>query len=144
MNGSFSANVSEWVKGATKNAAATQQRIILSLFRSVILSTPVGDPDLWQGSAPAGYVGGRLRGNWQISSNAPKTGEVEIIDPSGNKTVANVQQFLLNLDFTKDQKVFLANNLPYAYIIEFAGHSRQAPNGMVAMNVLRISENLKK
>jgi hypothetical protein len=33
------------------------------------------------------YVGGRFRGNWQVSFDAAKTGTLERIDPSSNETL---------------------------------------------------------
>jgi hypothetical protein len=109
------------------------------------MATPVGNPDNWKNpkSAPIGYVGGRLRGNWQISSDAPASGTVEIIDPEGTKTTANVEHFILSKDFKKDIEIYLTNNLPYAYTIEYDGHSDQAPEGMVRSNLIRITNNLK-
>ena len=142
---SFALEIKRWVNDTSKSMAKKHETITFELFRSVILQTPVGNPDNWKypDSAPDGYVGGRLRANWQISSNTPASGEVDAIDPTGRNTVGDVQQFLQGLDFTNDVKVFLTNNLPYAHRIEFEGHSGQAPEGMVRKNLIRITNNLR-
>ncbi len=87
---------------------------------------------------------GRLRGNWIISSGVPNTKTVSVTDPSGSVTVRNVESFARGLTVQQNQ-VFLANNLPYAYRIEYDGwsHTKQ-PEGMVRKNFIRISQNLKK
>ncbi|TKD43805.1 hypothetical protein [Azotobacter chroococcum] len=36
---------------------------------------------------PAGYVGGRFRGNWQVTFNAEAVGETGRIDPESNQTL---------------------------------------------------------
>lgn len=151
---SFSIEVGNWAKNTAEEIAELHQTIVLKLFFNVILQTPVGNPDLWESlwkdsegkawAPPEGYVGGRLRGNWQISSNAPAEGTLEVIDPTGQKTLAKVQQLVLGLDFKDDIEVYLTNNLPYAYRIEFDGHSGQAPEGMVRKNIIRISNNLRR
>ena len=142
---SFGLEIGRWAKDAANDIAKKHEVITLELFRSVILQTPVGNPDNWKypDSAPEGYAGGRLRANWQISSNTPASGEVDTIDSTGRNTVGDVQQFLQGLDFTDDVKVFLTNNLPYAHRIEFEGHSGQAPEGMVRKNLIRITNNLR-
>jgi len=127
---SFALNVAEWVKGTKKETARLHKAIILELFSSVILDTPVLD--------------GRLRGNWIISSDTPENGTIEIEDPSGSVTVGKANTFLATLDPERDFNVFLANNLPYAYRIEYDGWSHtKAPEGMVRKNLIRISNNLK-
>lgn len=103
--------------------------VILELFTSVILDTPV--------------LEGRLRGNWLITSGNPASGTSEVTDPSGSKTVADVQAFISSLNGKKDFDVYLTNNLPYAYRIEYDGWSHtKAPEGMVRENFIRVSNNL--
>lgn len=142
---SFGQEIGRWAKDTSQDMADLHQAAVLKLFSSVILQTPVGNPDNWQNpeSAPEGYVGGRLRGNWQVSTGRPASGELDTIDSSGNTTVGNMRQFVNGLDFTKDVEVYLTNNLPYAERIEYFGHSGQAPEGMVRKNLIRISNNLQ-
>lgn len=79
--------------------------------------------------APAGYTGGRFRGNWQVGLDAAPQGETGQVDKSGGKTLAAgtlvIERFRIGM-----QAVYFTNNVPYAYPLEF-GHSSQAPGGMV-------------
>lgn len=127
---SFSADVGKWAKKAVSDFEDFRKAVILELFNSVIMDTPVKT--------------GRLRGNWIISSGAPQTDTVEITDPDGKTTTKKVEDFANKLPM-KDGTVFLANNLPYAYRIEFEGWSHtKAPEGMVRKNFIRVSNNLKR
>ncbi|MBA1195212.1 hypothetical protein G7007_20530 [Pseudomonas entomophila] len=82
--------------------------------------------------AGQGYVGGRFRGNWQFSIDSPATGELDRIDPSGNKAIAELLAQVQAL--TIGQTAYIVNNLPYAVPLEY-GHSTQAPNGMVRVTL---------
>lgn len=128
--GNFSADITNWTKKAEKDFERLRRAIVIELFSSVILDTPVAE--------------GRLRGNWQISASSPTSGVVEVLDTNGGKTIANVQGLVQQGKLNKDQAVFLTNNLPYAYAIEYDGASHtKAPQGMVRKNFIRVSQNLK-
>jgi hypothetical protein len=126
----FSVGVAAWAKKVSNEIEELRKAVIIELFSSVIMDTPV--------------LTGRLRGNWIISSGVPNTKTVSVTDPSGSVTVRNVESFARGLTVQQNQ-VFLANNLPYAYRIEYDGwsHTKQ-PEGMVRKNFIRISQNLKK
>lgn len=131
MSVSFSVSTAKWAEDQTMDMEELNKAIILELFTSVILDTPV--------------LEGRLRGNWIISSDDPADGTVDIQDPSGNKTTRRVKNFLSKLDAGKNFDVYLTNNLPYAFRIEFDGYSKtKAPEGMVRKNLIRITNNLAR
>ena len=79
--------------------------------------------------APPGYTGGRFRGNWQVSFDAPTTDETGRIDKTGNLTKA-AGNYTLSLFKVGMKAIYFFNNVPYAYRLEM-GHSSQAPGGMV-------------
>ncbi|WP_338658693.1 hypothetical protein [Yersinia intermedia] len=79
--------------------------------------------------APAGYTGGRFRGNWQVGLDAQPDGETGRIDKSGNMTIA-AGNYMLEQFKVGTKAIYFANNVSYAYRLEF-GHSSQAPNGMI-------------
>lgn len=127
---SFSLNVSQWTKEAGDDMAELHKAIILELFGSVIGDTPV--------------LKGRLRANWIISSDAPEKGTFDVIDPDGVKTTRKVEDFVSKLSNLENFNVFLANNLPYAYGIEYGRSKVKAPDGMVRKNLIRVSNNLNE
>lgn len=79
--------------------------------------------------APPGYTGGRFRGNWQVSFDAPTTEENGRNDKTGDLTKA-AGNYTLSLFKVGMRSIYFCNNVPYAYPLEM-GHSTQAPGGMV-------------
>lgn len=79
--------------------------------------------------APPGYTGGRFRGNWQVSFDAPTIDETGRVDKTGNLTKA-AGNYTLSLFKVGMKAIYFCNNVPYAYRLEM-GHSSQAPGGMV-------------
>lgn len=81
-----------------------------------------------------GYVGGRFRGNWQVTFDTKATGQLERIDPQGDSTKSAASQVVLG--FTSEVgTIWAVNNLPYGPRLEFEGWSSQAPSGMVRISV---------
>ena len=113
------------------NTGAMHERMVrgteIQLFSAVIMDTPVDT--------------GRLRGNWQISLDTPKTGVTDIDDKSGALTVASVVSFTATLK--GGRLTYLANNLPYAERIEYGWSKVKAPEGMVRRNVARFNRILE-
>lgn len=148
----------EFARKTLERADKLIRAVGIKTFSSVIRDTPVGDPDLWKRGkadskgrkkAPAGYVGGRLRGNWRCSLAMADVSTFEA--PGGAKTrkayknFPDLGQVLNEVNDTcnnADRKkvLWLSNSLPYAYRIEYEGWSRQAPEGMVRRNVTRIKK----
>lgn len=87
-------------------------------------------------TAGGGYVGGRFRGNWQVSFDVAKTGTLERIDPTGQDSkgegIGVIQGFT-----TQVGTIWMMNNLPYSQRLEY-GHSSQAPAGVVRISVLEV------
>lgn len=109
-----------------------------ALWSSIIESSPVDE--------------GRFRGNWFATF-----GDTEKVtnskDKSGAKTIANATSSVLKQK--NGSKFTLTNNLPYAQTIEFGGYpgdgpetiggfSKQAPQGVIRVNVKRFSDLLEK
>lgn len=93
----------------------------IKLFSAIILASPVDT--------------GRFRANWQASNERPASGEVNGFADPVNKVATYINGAPFANEFT------LANNLPYAYKLEF-GYSDQAPQGMVRINVARFQRIL--
>lgn len=129
----FAGDVQKFVEGAIEKTQKKRKALIFALFGDIIADTPVGNPDNWRtSSAPDGYVGGRLRTNWQTSSSGYSRGTIQNVDLNRpfREMHSNVKD-----DF---KTVYFSNNLPYAARIEFTGWSwNQAPDGMVRKNVQR-------
>lgn len=130
---SFSADITNFAKKANGNADAVVRKTVLDIGTRLVERTPVGDASYWQKPAPPGYVGGHARANWQHSIGAPVVSEVPGTDASGSATTSRILSSI-------PQKAgglvhFITNSVPYIEPLE-DGHSRQAPNGMVAITAV--------
>lgn len=81
-----------------------------------------------------GYVGGRFRGNWQVTFDVQPEDSLERVDPQGNDTKAAAKSAMLSFTSAVGQ-IWVTNNLPYGPRLEFEGWSSQAPAGMVRISV---------
>lgn len=111
------------------------RKIALEVFNRVIMRTPVDT--------------GRLRGNWQATTDAPADGEVDTLDNAGvtnergiGSSVAKQAAEALVLGQDNPTVFHLTNTLPYARVIEYGDPhgSDQAPKGMVRISVAEFQE----
>lgn len=134
--GSFSLDVRAFVEKTKKNNETVMRQVSLKLFSAIIKASPVDT--------------GRFRMNWQAASGAaPAVGVKNAVDRSGAKAISQMASVV-----TRDPNWYeftLANNLPYAPVIEYGGYpgdgpntvggfSKQAPQGVVRVNVLRFQQ----
>jgi len=107
----------------------------LRFLRAVVLATPVGNPSLWSPQSlppPPGYVGGRARGDWQVSTGGPETRQRDRIDKSGGATISEGAAKINNYNGRRGnfQPIFVQNNVPYIGVLN-DGHSTQVAAGFV-------------
>lgn len=122
----FSAGVSAWRKKVEAEMIRNKREIILRLFRAVIYDTPV--------------LEGTLRANWRCSTGHSLEGAI-VYRPV--ETVMSEISLVLN-GATLEDTVYLRNNLPYAYRIEYLGWSHtKAPQGMLRKNAARFARIAK-
>ncbi|MHB0806009.1 HK97 gp10 family phage protein [Stutzerimonas nitrititolerans] len=123
---SFSDDVRRFSAKAAEAHDKIARTAALELFTGVIRSTPVDT--------------GRARGNWQTSVGQPTPNEIERDDKSGAQVIGEVQA---RTPERAGQEVFLTNNLPYIYSLEY-GSSKKAPEGMVRINFARVQKIVAK
>jgi hypothetical protein len=119
---SFSDDVRRFALKAAEAQDKIARTAALELFTGVIRSTPVDT--------------GRARGNWQTSVGQPTPNEIDRDDKSGAQAVSEVQA---KTPEGAGREVFLTNNLPYIYSLEY-GSSSKAPQGMVRINFARVQK----
>lgn len=134
---SFEGDIIKFSNKKIAKADRIRRGVILKLFTSVILDTPVDT--------------GLLRGNWQTSIGKPKDGVNTTPDKYGRRlsVISN------NLGKFGDD-VHMTNNLPYAKVAEYgewngpsgkvtsSGFSRKSPAGMMRKNAKRFQKILKR
>lgn len=129
----FALDLQKFAAKAGARADAVVAGVTAEIIAKVDLRSPVGDPTKWKNKPPAGYVGGRFRGNWQLGIGTIPAGVLNKVDPSGRGTVtANIAEIPRD---AAGRVYFLVNNLPYSRRLE-EGHSTQAPAGIVGLTVI--------
>lgn len=123
---SFASDMEAYAKKAGASLEETSRAIVLELFGSVIKDTPVDT--------------GRAKGNWQTTIGAPASGTVDRLGES--EAIAEVSQ--QTASFGTGKVIYLSNNLPYIYRLEYDGWSQQAPGGMLRKNIARIQSIVAK
>jgi hypothetical protein len=120
-------------------------------LQAIVFATPVHFKD-----------GGRLRNNWFLTVGQPSS-KTRGGSTSGSSSLGELGKMPTNI---LDKKVYFTNNLPYANTIEYGGYpnpaelgtwtgnkyqklsaggySRQAPNGMVRINIKKMEARIKK
>ena len=138
---SFASDVAKFAAKVGKSVPDTMRSIALDLFESIIDDTPVDK--------------GTARGNWQTSTGSPKGGVIDRTGASG--AISELKSVLPR--FGNDNTIYLTNNLPYIFTLEYGGYGRgdgatektggtgfsiQAPYGMVRKNAARIQSIVAK
>lgn len=132
MAETFALQLAEFVKKAGARADEAVTLIVTRLAMKIDKRSPVGNPKYWKRPPPAGYVGGRFRGNWQIGVDTQPTGTLERIAPNGS-----IEIELAKIPEEAAGHVYwLVNNLPYAQRLEDGWSRRQsAPHAMVGLSM---------
>lgn len=138
---SFSLDITNWVKKAKGRSDKVIKKVVIDLGTSIIMKNPVGNPDLWKSPAPAGYVGGRSRANWQYGNGVMPSGTIDAEDQTGQKTIAALIGKVSLSDVASVH--WIANSLPYIVRLE-NGWSKQAPAGMVGLTVTEFQQIVKR
>jgi len=134
----FSLDVANFAKAFEDGAEKAIRGTVIQLSASFVDSSPVDT--------------GRFRANWFLTGQQQSAQVTASTDPSGAKTKQTMEGKALSI---KDWSVFtITNNLPYANVIEYggygdgplttAGFSKQAPQGVVRVNIKRFNQLLEK
>lgn len=115
----FAIDLKQFGKVTRRQASVIFRKIALELDSRIVLGTPVDT--------------GRARGNWFPSINAPSSKvDLEAQDKSGTQALGALNSTVGGAQL--GATVWMTNNLPYILPLE-NGHSRQAPEGMVDINL---------
>ena len=128
----FALDLARFAEKAQGNTEKVVRKVGIDLFSKTVERTPVGNPDNWASPAPAGYVGGRARANWNCSIGSPSLSTSPMTDKGGEVTKARIKNTLHDW---KEGDLYLMNSLPYIRRLEYDGWSKQAPAGMVRITV---------
>lgn len=108
----FQADLKTFARTLEADIGKVRRRIALDLFERISQRTPV--------------VSGRLRASWIMTDGRPARGAA----PAGASSYPDRGEVKATFRNAYDV-TWIVNNLDYAAGIEFDGHSKQAPAGMV-------------
>ena len=125
-------SAAETIRATRKALVADVGDTAFAILRNLIFGSPVGNPTLWAGPPPPGYVGGTFRRNWQVSLGGFNESIIEDQDEVGATTAAAGKAVIEGWKSQRRLKVniVIQNNMPYANRLA-QGWSRQAPAGWV-------------
>ena len=140
---SFTLSLAEFAKAAPEQARTVVRKVSQEMLAKVVLRTPVGNRELWAANIerkkkglplyPPGYVGGRLRANWNVGIGTIDTNTSAPPDKSGQAAIAAGTAKIATASGEMD--IFITNALPYAIPVEYGHSKKQAPAGMVRITV---------
>ena len=139
---SFELDLRAFIEKAKGNADQVVKKVGIDMLAKIVDRSPVGNPSLWQNPPPPGYVGGRFRGNWQVTFNVPATAELERIDANGSSTKAAGAAVIAAYQ-SGINSIWLTNSVSYAQVLEY-GHSSQAPAGVVRVTIAEFQQFINK
>lgn len=130
----FEQALKRFAKKVELDGATVTKRVAFDLFTRVIQKTPVDT--------------GRARASWTIAIGAP---DLRIVpegqyDASLATAIAKANAVLGSYGTTGRPillPVYIANNLPYIQELE-KGSSQQAPQGMLAVSLMEVTNSLNK
>lgn len=138
----FALDLKAFAEKVPQSVKTTVNKVCSDVLTKIVERTPVGNPDLWKVNIarkakglpnyPPGYVGGRLRGNWNVGVNQVVMVK-RPVDKLGRDTVQRGQR-VLAVRSEAEADIYITNSLPYAIPVEY-GWSTQAPTGMVRVTV---------
>lgn len=103
------------------------RKISMDLLADITLRSPVDT--------------GRFRGAWVVGVNSPNTSEPNTPDKVG---IATITRGVSEIGSVRaGDKVNISNNVEYAVALEY-GHSKKAPQGVVAVAINRIMAKLQQ
>ena len=86
---------------------------------------------------------GRFKSNWMTEvGQSPDSTTTTMAEKSGARSRARLNEKLSG--WKPGQTIWIVNNLPYAYRIEYKGWSMQAPSGVVRLAVQNTQQAVAK
>lgn len=126
VNTKFGLQLQKFAKKTNSTLEEAHSAIIIALFSSVIMDTPVDT--------------GQARANWNTSATNPDTSVTTRTDPDGGESINRISKNMGKMGGV----TWLSNSLPYIQRLEYESWSAQAPEGMVRRNVARINNIVKR
>ena len=139
---SFTLDVKAFCEKAKKNPEIVMRQVSMKLFSAIILGSPVDT--------------GRFRNNWFAATGpTPSSETTTYTGKQGTAAINRVSRVIGESRGMGWTELTLTNNLPYAQRLEYggypgdgpntvSGYSKQAPQGVVRVNITRFNTLLNE
>jgi hypothetical protein len=125
----FALDIQEFAKKAGEAADMVTRKICLDLFSDITMNTPADT--------------GRARANWFASINTPSSVTIQYNGSPASAAQGAINDAGVAISQATGNILWISNNLPYIYRLEFEGWSKQAPNGMVRLAIDRAERAMR-
>lgn len=125
----FSLDISKFAEKAGKEADKTVREICFNLYKDITYGTPVDT--------------GRARANWFTSIDAPSSETIEFAGGGAAAGALAIGRAMPDIAKATGNILWMTNNLPYIYRLEYEGWSKQAPRGMVRIAIDNMKRDLR-
>ena len=122
---SFTLDLSAFKNLTSDKMEVAVKKTALDLTRGIIRDSPVDT--------------GRFRANWFLELNTAtemNSLDLDKTSKTGLKTFGKAKAAIES--FKGGDTIYISNNLPYGYPLEFLGHSKKSPDGFVRINLIRV------
>jgi len=135
---SFTLDLNKFIDKTSRTADAEVRKICLDLLTGIVLKTPVDT--------------GRARANWFTSIGSPSSNTTSFTADTGRgisapsrsaASTAAISRGMGAISKATGNVLWITNNLPYIYRLEFEGWSKQAPAGMVRVTIDDVKRQLR-
>lgn len=130
-------DVDEIMDSLYDSVADDMRELGVDLVTALVLTSPVGDPTLWQSEPPPDYRPGHLVKNWNVTIGFESDDELPGEDPVGAQTIEDARRelaFYDGIDVENFNEINIQNAVPYIVPIS-QGWSQQAPAGFIERTV---------
>lgn len=121
----FNAELARATKDMTEDMLVEfQMMVAMEAFKRIVMRTPVDT--------------GRARGNWQISIDREPEYELDAFDDPTLRELVNIQAA------RPYSTVFITNNVPYIFYLEYERRSSKSPEGMVEITLQELTNEFRE
>ena len=128
MAKTFTLDIAAFVAKASDRADLVVRKVALDMLERIVMRSPVDT--------------GRFRGHWTAGVNNVPGGLTGRLDKVGTGTIAAAGATIARAE--AGDRIYLANNLPYAVALEFGHSKKQAPHGMVRVTIQEFQAAVQK
>lgn len=125
----FSLDISKFAEKVSKEADKRVREICLNLYSDITYGTPVDT--------------GRARVNWFTSIGSPSSETIEFEGGGASASGVAIGRSMPDIAKATGNILWITNNLPYIYRLEYEGWSKQAPRGMVRIAIDNMKRDLR-